>query len=526
MKNYIYIFSFLSILFWSCSNDELENEVSNQNFVSSFSTKSAGDAFYDVLGYGYDCTFSDFKGAVYSKARVIDLDRFKSGNGRDARTGTVKKFPIGTIEEALLHSGETSSTWGKNLEEFKENISSQNNVSMTVEKEKVKLFSTELKSYFSNVSSFSSSQSFYRLDAKRYSRKLTMSDVYPSNLKYFLTDGFINDLKSYTGTQLVNKYGTHVLTDILLGGVGTIVFNAKLMSSTEENSFKNEANSFFGIVTTSSTLEGASTKFRNFKDIKIFIKTYGGSTNIAQDISYNPMTGELQNLSFNYQNWMNSISKNTEEIIGVGNNTTKICLLSEFVDDPIKKREVEDAIIAYCKAQELQMNNIKIFDYEKAKITFSYHTNTGVYETCYLIGHVIQEDGKYYAIKNRFNYLPEDRIPSLKEGSVADQRDLMINDIENRNYSWVAFRGLWTFLPYGDYYRMHVTYNNKQYYLSCKPMLVGFNESAMDQLWTIEKLENGKYMIHNVDDNLYLNHELTFKPKNPKDPTQWFDINY
>ena len=81
MKNYIYIFSFLSILFWSCSNDELENEVSNQSFVSSFSTKSAGDAFYDVLGYGYDCTFSDFKGAVYSKARVIDLDRFKSGNG-------------------------------------------------------------------------------------------------------------------------------------------------------------------------------------------------------------------------------------------------------------------------------------------------------------------------------------------------------------------------------------------------------------------------------------------------------------
>lgn len=515
MKKNVYLISSVLFLFWSCSDSSIENELEKVDSMSSFSTKAAGDGLYDILGYGYDCTYSDFKGSVYSKARVVDLGRFLSGSGRDANTGEAKSFLAGSVNEAILHSGETSSAWGKNLESFKDNISSHNNVSMEVTDDKLKLFSADFKSFFSNASSFSSAQSFYRLDAKRYTRKLTMSNVYPSNLKYFLTDEFINDLKSYTGTQLVSKYGTHVLTDILLGGVGSIVFNAKLMTSNDENTFRDEANSFFGIVTTSSTLEGSSTKFKDFKNIKIFIKTYGGSINIAQDISYNPMTGELQNLSFNYQGWMNSINKNTEEIIGIGNNTTKICLLSEFIDDPTKKKEVENAINTYCKAQELKMNNIKIFDYENVKITYPWKNSSGEYKTYYLVGQIMKDNNEYYAFTNGLPFLPEDGYPPS-----------MINNNQSRDFSIVEFRGLWTFLPYGDYYRLHITYKGRQYYLSRIPKLIGINEAAMDQLWTVEKLENGKFMIHNVDNNYYLDHDLHLMPKNPKDSNQWFDLDF
>lgn len=487
MKKSVYLISSVLFLFWSCSDSSIENELEKVDSMSSFSTKAAGDGLYDILGYGYDCTYSDFKGSVYSKARVVDLGRFLSGSGRDANTGEAKSFLAGSVNEAILHSGETSSAWGKNLESFKDDISSHNNVSMEVTDDKLKLFSADFKSFFSNASSFSSAQSFYRLDAKRYTRKLTMSNVYPSNLKYFLTDEFVNDLKSYTGTQLVSKYGTHVLTDILLGGVGSIVFNAKLMTSNDENTFRDEANSFFGIVTTSSTLEGSSTKFKDFKNIKIFIKTYGGSINIAQDISYNPMTGELQNLSFNYQGWMNSINKNTEEIIGIGNNTTKICLLSEFIDDPNKKREVENAIKSYCESQKVVMTTEKTLDYEDGAI---YYTESGV--------------NKYIKVTHGSN-LP---IVLALFGATGE-------DITDK----VTVK--WSFLPIGNYYYLSVKLRGNQFFLNePKGLFKAKPDPINDFLWDIEKLNNGYYMIKKVSTGTYLGRNQTLNIKNINDTNQ------
>lgn len=486
---------------FSCNEEKFDNELSN---ATSHITKSAGDGKYDLLGYGYDCTFSDFKGSLYSKARIIDLEKFKSGNGKDAFTGESKQFFPGTIEEAILHSGETTSSWGFNLNEYKEKVASQNNVSMTISnKMNVKLFSAELKSFFENSSHFSSSESFYRMNAKRYTRKITMSNVYPTQLKYFLTDEFINDLKNSSGEQLVNKYGTHVLTDILLGGVGSCVFNAKIINQTNETKFKNEVSLFFKIITTYSSLEEARTTFKDIKDINIFIQTYGGSGTIGENVSYDPMTGELNGLTFNYQSWLNSINKTTEEIIGIGNNTTKICLLSEFIDDPSKKKEVEDAILAYCESQEIKMNNTPNFSYEKVNI--SCVNDVGI--------------KKYLVVQS---------WTGLNGGSTSQylQRLPTLENMKDGSGT-LNFNGQWTFLPYGKYFRIHVTrWDKKQKYLTKSGgfYLEDFNESSIGQLWEIEPLENGKYMFRNVETNLYLRLGDKDRPKNPNDSFQHFSI--
>lgn len=86
-----------------------------------------------------------------------------------------------------------------------------------------------------------------------------------------------------------------------------------------------------------------ASSFQNFKNVNIYIKTRGGSQAITSIISQNS-NGQLDNVSFNYEGWLNSVTENTESLIGIGNPDTRIYLISEFIDDPIKRREVESAM--------------------------------------------------------------------------------------------------------------------------------------------------------------------------------------
>ena len=159
-------------------------------------------------------------------------------------------------------------------------------------------------------------------------------------MKYFLTDDFLRDLKYYTGDDIVAKYGTHVLTDILLGGVCSAMFNAKMTTAANESSFKNEADLFIRQVSVGTGSTEAQKRFSSFKDVSISIVPYGGKTAIKQsNISINPSTGELGDFSLNFDDWLNSVDQTTEQVIGIGDNTTKIYFISDFVDDASKKKE-------------------------------------------------------------------------------------------------------------------------------------------------------------------------------------------
>lgn len=96
---------------FSCNDDVIDSD-----FGGNTSTRAAGDGQYDLLGYGYDCTISAFKGSRYGKERIIDLDRFLSGRGRDPITRVEKTMFPGNINIALLHGGgEVEVELGANL---------------------------------------------------------------------------------------------------------------------------------------------------------------------------------------------------------------------------------------------------------------------------------------------------------------------------------------------------------------------------------------------------------------------------
>lgn len=175
----IFIMLFLSLLLFSC-NDELIDS----NWEGSISTRSAGDGQYDLLGYGYDCTFSAFKGSRYGKAKIIDINRFLSGRGRVPITKVEKTMSSGNIDIALLHGGgEIVVEWGANLNEYSQGQHNRYNVKSDVNLFSVKLFTADLKSFYSDSTRFSNAYCFYRTNMQKPTRKLTMSEVYPSYLK-------------------------------------------------------------------------------------------------------------------------------------------------------------------------------------------------------------------------------------------------------------------------------------------------------------------------------------------------------
>ena len=483
MRKLIYLL--LLLLGASCSD---KNLIEQQNEVSSFvTTRAAGDNLYDLLGYGYDCTYSNLKGSDYGKARVIDLDKFISGKGYDVQTGQNVNLEPGNINIAIIHGGgDSDETWGFDLNEYKESLNVQNSVSITVnedseENKDVKLFTAEVKKFYNDSARFTSSYSFYRLNAYKITRKLTMSNVYPEFLKYFLSDEFIYDLKHLTGKQLVLKYGTHVLTDIKLGGMGSVIFNAKMTSKENASYFKIEASSFFDILTTTDSYESINSKFQNFKDVRIRVKTIGGTLPINTQISYNAFNGELGNISFNYQDWLKSVDVNSEQLIGVGNPTTTVYFLSDFIDDPIKKKEVQDAIIEYCNSQLVIMEKTTTIDYA----TFSIYT--------------------YFKDRTNYEELISEYFPSGGKSKVS-KRPYTPSERANT---------IFNFNPYGEYYRI-VMYSNDNYVLEpdmcCRPI----NETAQSQLWDIEYVSSRELRFRNVSNNFYLGHDLmTNHPKNP-----------
>ena len=337
--NKLITFSLLSCLILSCTDEEL---IIDQLKESTPVTRSAGDGNYDLLGYGYNCFYSDFQDPLYAKAKVIDLERLQKGLGRDPITRQEVVFTPAEIEKSILHGKtETKTAYGSSIYTLTENL----NIHATAKIESgiLKLFSLDLEATINSGGTKEERNAFYRVDALKMTRRLTLPYTTPSRLKYFFTDIFLSDLKSLSGQELIDKYGTHVMTDILLGGKFSAFYTGKY-SSTEETQLQEfKASSNFLMSSITANVHYDSNLFNSFKNVNIYIKTQGGSQTVTSIISQDP-NGKLDNVSFDYASWMNSVTSETESLIGIGNPDTRIYLLSEFIDDIAKRKDIEFAL--------------------------------------------------------------------------------------------------------------------------------------------------------------------------------------
>ncbi|QIK56066.1 hypothetical protein G7051_17550 [Dysgonomonas sp. HDW5B] len=406
-----HLFLFCLLGLFSCSNESLLLDQEVEAKLSSL--RSGGDGIYDVLGYGYDCTQSDFIGTLHARLPVIDTKAFLEGDKQNI-----------IYTDLLPNQINEKKRWGNNFSDYQNDLTKNLDVTIGPIGEASKilpLFTGSLKIDIESNKKITANHCYYEMVAKKATRKIQFSQTNPTYLKKYLSSTFTYDVNTKSGMELVRKYGTHVLTDILLGGSSRMLFYGKLSSSTNSDSFKSETDITYKAVKLNGGTFNKVTTVNTHKDMEILVWVIGGDKALDADkLSFDPFTGAIDNLSFSYTEWLNSVTTSTEQIIGIGNPNTKIYPLSEFIfDNPQKKKEVENALIAYAEEKKVVESTKTSFDYESKTLMnqdgLALYHGDGNFDGMSVKGKILMggvsykwtfyPEGKYYRIKGNNGYL-------------------------------------------------------------------------------------------------------------------------
>ena len=201
-------FLFVGVLV-SCTNTYDVCEM-QRNETEDMSSRMAGDGVYDVLGFGYDIT-EDYLGENSTRLQVIDVKALIRDNG----DRFYNPF-IGTIDQKIVA--------GEDAQSFLQNVITDSNfkgsvAAMDIKKDAEGFFSGTLSAGFKSASkySYSSKYSFAKAEVTKKQRKYFV-DADVELLFSYLSSNFVSDLGKYSADQIVAKDGTHVLTNITVGG--------------------------------------------------------------------------------------------------------------------------------------------------------------------------------------------------------------------------------------------------------------------------------------------------------------------
>jgi hypothetical protein len=205
MKTLIPCLAILSLLNFSCNKvdtkvDPLENGEPKYNIIlqdTVFKLKNVGDIKYDVLGNGYDITGN--KNDIGSvRATVINMRKFFLEQRNRIDTGFITSSYFETFA-------------GGDARKYIDDLSLNTDYSYAV-----KPFNGSITNFFKTDKDYSQ-YSFASIDWLNERSHLSLyADT--TMLANYLDVNFIADLQTKTADQIVEIYGTHVLTDIKTGG--------------------------------------------------------------------------------------------------------------------------------------------------------------------------------------------------------------------------------------------------------------------------------------------------------------------
>lgn len=307
----------------------------NMTFLVDTSLSVKVDESFSLLGCGFDCKVSPIKGNFNVKKTVIDVSQLVKGNGYDYMRKLIVKFPLSEVNKSILYqSGYNISNVCQSIDQFREKLYLSTKAENYINDIQLNIF-TIIADNFDDIHF---GDAYFLFEYYKPTSKLTLPEINPKYLCYFLTQDFIKDLYSKSPDEIIEIYGTHVLTDILLGGWISISSIVNFSSNTNIGAVK-DMNLYYSHFLNSSFSDNGQRYFEGFDNIAFYIYATGGECRNIQ-ICNNQILG--------FQNWFHSICDDNEQIIGIGNNTNQIFLLSDFIMDIEKKREIEEAIIRYC----------------------------------------------------------------------------------------------------------------------------------------------------------------------------------
>jgi len=323
----------LTTLFSSCKKNELVEEIGLSNRHNGLAY--AGDKKYDILGYGYDIT-GRFANSQSARLQVIDIEKFVREDGSSFS-------PNDNVEEFFEY------TFGENMSSYSHDLNQKYTATLNLTKI---LFKVELNTSFNSADTFSSKYAF--ATASKVIRQKSMK-LYStvSNLRTnYLTAKFRFDLADLTPAELVQRYGTHVLTDISLGAKFEVNYKTQTTSSNRKEAVKAGVtlNGLWKTFSLTAEIEAKNEEANSNFDQTLIYRSVGGdgTGSIIGNLALDKST-----INLSIANWQSSCKPEFAVLIGIGKDG--LIPLQDMIEDPTKKEAVRLYIEHYFEFNQVQI---------------------------------------------------------------------------------------------------------------------------------------------------------------------------
>jgi hypothetical protein len=330
----------------SCKKD-IVRAPGTDNIPSKLNTRSAGDNIYDLLGFGYDATgeYGSSNSATY---QVIDINKLVQNEpGRyvpDVNVTQYAEYAAGGNASDYLHSLTSNTT--ATLAPL--GLSSFWGATLTVN--------------FHETSKVSSKYSYASASVIIKQKRIKFNAPIDLIKSTYLTSVFKSDVSTMSAQQLVTKYGTHVLTDIVLGAKLNIFYRSQSSSSNKGQSVKAglDVHGLFHTFGIKSDVTYADSSVNSNYDQTMYYSTVGGdgTKGVFGQLSLDNTSPKVDITA-----WQSSCTRDNAAFIQISNVAGSTIPLQDLIDDAAKKQAVANYIAQYVAGKQTIISTDPIYQF-------------------------------------------------------------------------------------------------------------------------------------------------------------------
>ncbi|WP_025143654.1 MAC/perforin domain-containing protein [Pedobacter jeongneungensis] len=287
---------------------------------------------FNFLGFGYDVTdkFNDLSSV---RANVVDISAYDAD----------RKYNVVSIRG-------TESSWRTIQAESAVDLSTKFSNSYNTTKG-LKLFGNTINQVFPGTDA--TDKKYVYGHYSYYMIWKVYKFYYEQSVNNFLTADFKRDITLLSAQELVNKYGTHVLTNIKIGSKFDVVYQAEAPQNERRGAIIME-----GLRYTLKRTFGLPTGYldepilRNLNDntsAQIYYSSTGGDISKLKPETIN------NRVIVNLNNWVASTTEDKATFIGASDDG--LAPLYSFIDNAAKKAEVKAYLDQYYAAKTVKLTN-------------------------------------------------------------------------------------------------------------------------------------------------------------------------
>ena len=287
---------------------------------------------FNFLGFGYDVT-DRFNDQTSIRANVVDIPTYAA-----------------SASYRINLDRSTESSWttyqAKNADDLSIKFSSSFDVTKGL-----KLFGNTIDQIFPE--SVATDKKYVYGYYSYYMIRKSYRFFYDQSVNNFLTASFKNDISLLNAQELVNKYGTHVLTNIRVGSKFDVFYQAVAPENDRRGAIVME-----GLRYTLKRTFGLPTGYLDEPNLRDL------NDNSSAQIYYRSIGGDISKLKtetinnrviLNLNNWVASTTEDKARFIGAADKGLEP--LYSFIDDGAKKEEVKSYLDQYFAAKAVKLTN-------------------------------------------------------------------------------------------------------------------------------------------------------------------------